>query len=506
MKKLLYTTALSALLIAGAGCSKSKLNLLPFNQLATSAAFANQADFTYAVNGMYQGLRASGSYFDGTWNIIADVLGDNLIINPTGRQSLKSYYIYTYTSSATYGLFSGGYTITRRANAILENIGNLPAGTFKNDVQGQALALRAMTYFDMARVYSKTYLNASDADFTLPYVTTTAATNLPASEPLKGFYDKVIADLVAAEALINPLATNKDIYLNKEAVAGLLSRVYLYKGDYANCIAQANIALGATPNLPSVTTFPSIWTDATESGVLFKVKNTTIDNLNNLGVNYYQYTPPPAGNPTGNGYKSEYLPDFGLYSSYDATDVRKSSYFLTFYYNGALENHIIKYAGRSGPPISATGVVNTNTTNPAGVVDGKALRTAEVLLNRMEAEYRSGATGPALADLVLLKTNRYTGYAGSAIATADAALSGAGLLNEILLQRRLELAFEGDRFFDLKRLNLPVARTNKGEKADGSGTLPLSLGIPAGDYRFQLPYPQSEILFNPNIKQNPGAY
>jgi hypothetical protein len=512
MKKILYTAALSALIIAGAGCSKSKLNLLPFNQLATSAAFANQADFTYAVNGMYQNLKSTTqtSYIVGAWNIVGDVLADNLVLSQAGRQSQKTYYLYTYSSSSTYGLFTQGYTTVRRANAILENIGNLPNGTFKNDVQGQALALRGMVYFDMARVYSKTYLNASDADFTVPYVTTTDATNLPGSEPVKGFYDKVIADLVAAEALINPLATNKDIYLNKEAVAGLLSRVYLYKGDYANCIAQANIALGTTPNLPSIATFPAIWTDATESGVLFKVKNTTIDNLNVLGVNYYQYTPPPAGNPTGNGYKSEYLPDFGLYQQYDNTDVRKSTYFLTYYFNGSLYNNIIKYAGRSGPPISATGVVNTNTLNAAGVVDGKVIRTAEVLLNKMEAEYRSGATGPALVDLELLKAARYTGYvatnADPITLVSDASLTGTALLTEILRQRRLELAFEGDRFWDLKRLNLPVVRTNKGEKADGSGVPPSIAGLAAGDYRFQLPIPQSEIIFNPKIKQNPGNY
>jgi hypothetical protein len=517
MKKILYTTALSALLIAGVGCSKSKLNLFPFNQVATQQAFKDQSSVTFDVNGMYDGMKTATAYFvTGTWNIVWDVLADNLITNPTGRGSLKTpYYNYSYNANSTYGLFTsstvatngtvggGGYTITRRANAILENIGTFPDGAFKNNAKGEAYAVRALVYFDMCRVYSKTYLNATASDYTLPYVTTTVSTNLPPSEPLQPFYDKVIADLVLAESLINPLATNTNIHMNKEAVAGLLSRVYLYKGDYANTIAQANIALGTTPNLPNITNFPAIWVDGTagDPGVLFKVKNTAIDNINGQGVNYWQYTPPPAGSPTQNGYKSEWLPDFGLYSLYAANDVRKPTYFLTSYFNGSLYNTIIKYAGRTGPPTAST---NPTNPSPAGVVDAKVIRTAEVLLNRAEAEYRSGAISAAAADLVLLRNNRYTGYAGSAAAVTDLALTGQPLLDAILLERRLELAFEGDRFFTLKRLALPVNRTNKGEKADGTGTLPIVLSLPAGDPKFQLPYPTNEILFNSGLKQNPG--
>jgi hypothetical protein len=515
MKKLLYTAVLGVILATG--CKKSDLNLYPYNQVATQQAFTSQQLVQFDINGMYQGLRASGSYFVGTWNIVPDVLADNLVLNQQGRQSLKTpYYNYTYSSNSTYGLFTGGYTIIRRANAILENIGTLPAGTFKNDATGQAMALRAMVYFDMSRVYSKTYLNASATDFTLPYVTTSAATNLPGSEPLQGFYAKVIADLVAAEALINTKSTNTNIFLNKEAVAGLLSRVYLYKGDYANCILEANKALGNATGpalssiLPSLANFNAIWIDdaAGDPGVLFKVKNTSLDNLNTPGVNYYQFltrpaTIPPAAPSTQNGYKSEYLPDFTFYGMFAANDVRKSSYFQTNYFNGTLYNNIIKYAGRNGPPELGIGVVNPNANkiSPAGVVDGKVLRTAEVLLNRMEAEYRSGAIAAAVADLVLLKTNRYTGYDP----TADNALAGVPLLTEILKQRRLELAFEGDRFFDLKRLNLPVQRDAvHGEKADGTGIPPTIATLAAGDFKFQLPYPQTEITVNPAIKQNPG--
>lgn len=479
MKKITYIIALLCVLVTG--CSKSKLDLTPYNQEATSVAFATQTDASYAINGMYTGLRSgNGTYFvDGQWNIMADILADNLVLNQVGLQNLRvPFYGYTYSSTNTYGLFSTGYSVIRRANAILENIGSFPDGTFKNDARGEAYAIRALVYFDMCRVYSKTYQNASDADFTLPYVTTTDATNMPASEPLRGFYDKVINDLVLAEGLIN--ASNGVGKMNLAAVQGLLSRVYLYKGDYANCITEATRALGVSPNLPNIAAFPAIWTDATEAGVLFKVKNSSTDNINVQGVNYYQTLP--------TGIRSNYVVDYSFYQLFAGNDVRKSSYILTSAFLGVSYNHIIKYAGRGG-------------SAAAGVVDGKVLRTAEVLLNRAEANYRNGNTASAVADLVLLKTNRYTGYD----AASDSQLTGTALINEILRQRRLELAFEGDRFWDLKRLNLGVHRDAiHGERADGTGTPPGIPDLVTGDYRFNLPYPQGELSFNPKILQNPG--
>ncbi|MBN9298640.1 MAG: RagB/SusD family nutrient uptake outer membrane protein [Filimonas sp.] len=472
MKKYLYIT-LSGFLLIGA-CKKSELDLYPYNQVETTQAFNTQADVTLAVNGMYYGIRASSSYYNGTWNIVADVLSDNLLTNKAGRGSLLSYNQWMLNGSNTYLLFSGGYTMTRRANAILENIDKFSAGTFRDNAKGEALAIRGMTYFDMARVYAKTYQNAIATDSVLPYITTTDATIMPSKEPVKGFYDKVLNDLNTALPLIN--ASNGTGRLNKAAVAGLLSRVNLYKGDYDAVINAANTALGASPVLPDASTFPKIWTDETESGVLFKVYNTAVDNVNTQGVNYYQVS--------GGEIKSEFVVEYNFMQIFKTTDIRTSAYIKTAPYLGSMYNDVIKYAGGKG--------------KPAGVCDAKVLRTAEVLLNRAEAYYRKGDETDALADLNLLKKNRYSDY-------APVTMSGQTLLTEILKERRLELAFEGDRFWDMKRQNVPVHRDpTKGDKADGSGTPYVYTNLEVGDYRFQLPYPQTELNFNNNLKQNPG--
>lgn len=488
MKRTKYKYLILALLAGAASCQKKDLELFPYNQIETSQAFNTEADVTLAVGGMYAGLKTSGSYYvTGTWNIIADAMADNLITNFSGpgRGTLRTFANWQYTGQNTYGLFAGGYSIVRRANAILENIDKFPDGAFKNNAKGEALAIRAMVYFDMCRVYSKTYLNASATDSTMPYVTTSDATIKPAKEPVKGFYDKVIADLEMAKTLIG---SGNGVYrLNKVSVSGLLSRVYLYKGDWAACIAASTDALGATPDLPSRANFSGIWKDAVPTvGVLFKVRNTKLDNINSPGVNYYQQVP--------DGVKSEYLVEYNFKQLFTADDIRTSAYIYTSPFNGRNYNHVIKYAGRA---VSITGNDPTGA-DPAGVVDGKVLRTAEVLLNRAEAYYRSSNQPLALADLVLLKKERYSPY------TAES-LSGQVLLDAILLQRRLELAFEGDRFWDMKRRNQSIIRDGtKGDLADGTGFPYVFTTLNAGDNKFQLPFPVDETNFNENLKQNPG--
>ena len=457
------------------GCKKSELELFPYNQIETTQAFTNEAGAALALNGMYYGLRVAGSYYVQSWAINGEVTSDNVIISQVGRLSQRAFYEWTYNGDNTSGLFQDGYTMIRRANAILENIDGLPGSSpaFKNNTKGQALACRAMVHFDMARVYSKTPLNASATDYTVPYVTTTDATIKPGNEPISAVYDKIIKDLNDSKSLI--AVSNGVGRFNLAAVNGLLSKVNLYKGDYANCIAAATAALGPTPVLANIATFPLVWTDQSEAGVLFKITNTNLDGITTQGVNYYQKV---AG-----GIRSEYVVDYGFYQLFQSNDVRKSVYTLVSPYNGTNQIHVVKFAGRP--------------ESPAGNLDAKVVRTAEVLLNRAESYYKSGNEPLALKDINLLEANRYTGY-------VDKALAGQALLDEIYLQRRLELAFEGDRFWDLKRRNLPVQRSTFGDKADGTGTSAVFKMLVAGDYRFNFPIPQNEINFNTNLKQVPG--
>jgi hypothetical protein len=243
------------------------------------------------------------------------------------------------------------------------------------------------------------------------------------------------------------------------------------------CIAvNINDAAAAGHVLANTNNFGSIWLDGDDPGtteVLFRVRIIDADGIP-IGVGYEQSSPA--------GVKPEYCVDNAFYKLFTNNDVRKAAYTAPTVFNSLNFIYVSKYFGR------ATGAANT--------VDFKALRLGEVYLNRAEANYNLGKTANSLADLNTLRSGRYNNF----VLGAEV---GTNLYNAILLQRRLELAFEGSRFFDIKRLNLAIQRSNFGDQAGGAG---LSAPVPfiaAGSSLFQMSIPQYEINANPNIIQNP---
>jgi len=285
----------------------------------------------------------------------------------------------------------------------------------------------------------------------------------------------VVADFVKAQSLIG--TDNGVGRLDKAAVEALMSRVYLYRGEWQNCVTAATSAINDAPAanaLAPAADFGAIWTDDTEEDVLFKVKILDDDNIP-VGVAYQQ--------TSSAGVKPEYNVDFAFFNLFKNNDVRTAAYIGQTVYSSVAYNYVKKYAGR--------------TSGNANVVDVKVIRMGEVYLNRAEAYYNLGNVANALADLNTLRSNRYTGF----VAGTE---TGTTLYNAIMLERRLELAFEGARFFDLKRLNLPITRSTFGDHADGTGVPAAVQSIAANSPLFQLPIPIFEINANPNIVQNPG--
>ena len=487
MKKI-YIIA-SLLLLTAAGCKKELIQS-PSNAIPVENAFNTPADFTNAILGAYSGLEGKNlppiggvvpgsSYYGGqdggSMATTPDVLSDNLILNQQGRKSEQTFFNFKYTGNQTWDLWSNAYVAISRANNILQNIGHLTSGSFKDNIQGEALAIRALAHFDLLRLYAKSYTSASATDPGVPYVTSVDPTLLPARTADKTAYDLVVTDMKQAQTLI--ALDNGVGRMDKAAVDGLLSRVYLYRGEWQNCITAATAAIADAPAanaLAPAADFGAIWTDDTEEDVLFKIKILDDDNIP-IGVGYEQASP--------SGVKPEYSVDYTLFNLYTNTDVRKDAYIGQTSFNTINYNYVKKYFGR--------------TTGNANVVDYKVIRMGEVYLNRAEAYYNSGDQVNALSDLNTLRANRYTDF-------VTGLETGSALYNAILLQRRLELAFEGSRFFDIKRLNLPVQRDNFGDNADGTGVAASTKTVPANSPLFQLPIPVYEINANPKVAQNPG--
>jgi hypothetical protein len=486
MKKIKIIVPL-CLMLAGTMSCKKDLIQDPTNAVPTGQAFNTVNDFQVATLGMYFNMVHANQYIAGddapiAWASTLDVLADNVISQQTGRGSQRTFGNWQYNATNTSFMFDDAYAIIRAANAILENIDNLGQQPERVNFEGEALTVRAMVHFDLLRVYSKP-VSGPQANLNalgIPYVTTTDLKDAPGRGTVKESYDKIVADLIKAADLINE--TNGVGRLNKAATYGLLSRVYLYGGEWQKCVDASTASLAINNKPGTIATFPGIWKDASEDGVIFKVKIMTQDRFPlvqgqpiTIGVGYNQNT--------SGGLKSEWVASHSLALLYDTTDIRSSSYLLKTKYNGSDYVAVVKYLGRTGAP--------------ANLVDVKYLRVAEVLLNRAEAYTMLGTDAPALDDLNNLRTNRYKGF-------TDGAEAGQALKDAVDKERRLELAFEADRWFTLKRKGLAVARDQFGDLADGTGTPYFVRDLPADDNRWQIPLPLQDINANPNLTQNPG--
>lgn len=491
MKKYINKIVIFSLFSVAISCDREELSVSPNDGPQLENFYNTNGDFRAGVDYAYDALKGTGYYAqanDLSQVIIPDIVSDNLIQSPSGRQSnsLTNTFDFASNVGAVTSLYGAGYAVVARANTVIKNINKLPEGAFKNNIEAESRAIRALAHFDIVTRYSKIPTQSADADASIgiAYVETydpflAHSRDLTVSQ----VYDKIIADLTFAEQNLTASSGTTDAVVGrftKAAVQGLLSRVYLYKGDFPNSILWGQRSLTISSSVGSNANFKNIWADASNDGVLFKVQNSSIENIK-IGSSYNQ--------TVGGQVRSEFVADYSLFTKFVTTDVRKGSYFLTSAYgtgaNVRTYNNIIKYRQATGKPIEA--------------VDIKVLRTAEVVLNVAEAMYKTGNQSGALTQLNALRSQRYTNFV---IGTE----SGTALWNAIMLERRLELAFEMDRFFTLKRQGLPIERSNFGPYSDGSGN-PVQASaktLPADSFKWQWPIPQAAIQVNPSIVQNSG--
>ena len=349
---------------------------------------------------------------------------------------------------------------------------NIADSTLKATIKAECLFLRAFAHFELYRFFS----NSSNAtDLAMPYVVTPSLVAKLPRITVKEYFEKLVKDIQDASVSIPKatLTTGDRNRANDIALAGLIARVALYIKDYPTAIAATTAYINAFP-VSTRTTFPSIWNptiSSTESawilpgyslGSLFRASNNT----NIIGT-------------------ITWIQSEKLRTTFDsANDIRYNNYFL---YSASLRTANRPY--RLIKKFEGTGS-NTTTDN---VLPVKVFRTAEMLLIRAEAYAESGDLVKAANDLNLLRSNRILNYTNIIFTDKNDAI------NQIMNERFKELCFEGHRMFDLKRRSLPVIRNDNDLPSPG-----IAKTLPAGNFRFVLPIYLTEILANPNIKQNDG--
>ncbi|PHR10775.1 MAG: RagB/SusD family nutrient uptake outer membrane protein [Aequorivita sp.] len=477
MKNIIYKITVLALFVGGLTSCDEELDQVPFDEFGTENAYVTAEDFENATRGIYRALTFGplygGSDAGGMYDA-PDVLSDNVTFAQRGRNTRRTLHNWQYGAAdePMGGLYQRAYQLINRANLLISNSEDYE-GENKANVVAEAKALRALAHLDLATFFAKIPTQSGDANGSLgiAYVTEPDPLIEPARETVGATYDKIAQDLSEALADINE--TNGPGRMGKDAVRVLLSRVYLYMGQWQNAI---NVANGVSTPVAPRTDVVDVWEDTSRAGVLFYIENELSILGFNIGVTWSQ------GGLTN--LIPEYVVSYELYQLFEDDDIRKDAYTLQASNNADnLDfNAIKKLFGRPG---------QTN-----GLVDLKIFRAAEASLNAAEAYYNLGQEGPARTALDKVRSKRYT--------TPPSGETGTALRDAIRLERRLEFAFECQRFFDIKRWGQAVERESFGDLADGTGTPSDQLTLPAGSNKFQLPIPQSATDLNPNLTQNPG--
>ena len=452
----------TVLLVSLASCKKSFLELNPPTSLTPSVALATEADLQVALRGAYAGLKSTALY-GRSLPVLGDMMGDNTYQSTlnTNRYTLFNNNTYTVTDGDVAGLWSAAYTVILRANNIINS--PVAANANVNQYKGEAYAIRALAYYNLVRFFATPYTQ-DPAALGVPLVTTYDADLKPGRAKVSEVYALINADLNQAYTLMTKFTNSSQF--SKYAAKALQAKVYNTMGDKANAkTAALDVITNSGFTAVSATAHAGYW-----AGVSFRTDKVetlfelSFDAVANNAFDALAYIYLQSGN-----YGDMLCAD-DLYASFSATDARKALY-ATGTRGGLASVFVNKYSSFTGDHS-----------------DTKVIRMAEMYLIAAEASY------PANEADAIKYVNEVTSRRG---ATAIAS-TGAALLEDIITERRKELAFEGERYHDLQRLKRDVVR--------GTNYPASARTIAFSNFRRIMPIPQGELDANPTIKaqQNPG--
>lgn len=471
LKNIIKPLALSFLIIASS-CS-DLLDVQPRQSIDSTTALTTEDAISAALNGVYDRLQSTNLY-GRDLIAIPEALADN------GRATNKSGRLNPeYNNQANAHLvfvWQFAYLAINQINLILEaipKVTTLPAAT-KNSFEGQASMLRGLLYFELARCYGYEPLVAvKESDKGSVPIMKTGVLDLSQVERLprasiNEVYDFIYADLTNAVAKLSSVTLSVN-YANRGAANALFSRVALYRGDYANAIKYSTDALASGIGaFQTKDNYVPAWRVANHPEAMFQVVYQTNENIGvNTSLQTSYTTLVTLGNTASTGGFGDLVPTANLLAAFETGDVRRNLYERGTAGRGAAEIECTKFFGRSG-------ALNLDNI--------PVIRISEMYLNRAEGLALTGKEADALIDV-----NRIRTRAGL---EAKTGLTGKALIDEIAAQRRIELAFEGHRFFDLKRRGLDIVK--------------IPTNISYTDFRILAPLPLREIQANSALKQNVG--
>lgn len=475
-----------------AGCSKQFLDKAPPDAVGSANYYQTASDALAAINAAYQPLQRPKLYNLRMWT--TDIMAGNAVVGAGGGTDgietvQEANFVTSADNAGVLDLFRGPAPGILACNIVLERVPAIDMDEpLKNRILGEAHFLRGLYYFILVRFFG---------DVPLVLRPQTVADDLkPTRTPAAEVYEQIITDLTDAMDLLPPRESYTDADVGRAsrgAATGLLAKVYLTLGQYQQTVdlAKQVTQLGYRLNEQYADNFSATGKNTPES--LFEVQYsgaTTygfFDDLNQASW-VSTFTGPRNSDFVGGAYGWD-QPTREFVDAYEPGDLRKDA---TVLYEGCPDFDGKPYKAS----YSTTGynlrkflvpksVSPDYNTSPADFV---VLRYADVLLMEAEALNELGKMDEAIIPL-----NEVRHRAGLDPRKAD--VSREEMRDIILHERRMELAFEGQRWFDLIRV----------EHGQYGLDFLHSIGkVNATAKHLLLPIPQQEIDVNPNLSQNTG--
>lgn len=530
----------------------------PFQDLSDDKVFADELGIEAAALGTYALLKKNE--FMRPYHFHGEFGGDNIALSGSTTDHL--FYMYNYQHTPTNGhlnsLWSGCYKGIVNANKVIDKA---ESGTPRlNHVIGEMHYLRAFFYFNLVNIWGRPYAQNPSSNLGVPIILDAEpdADNLPPRATVKEVYELILSDLLSAAELMSEfkrIDSEYNIYASEQAANALLSRVYLYMEDnakaeeYATKVIESNnftLLEGS-----AYETFPTMVPEE-NSEIIFSCRALKDED----DYNWYAFGGMYAtidGVGWGEMYASESFRnlldqnpsdrrhkfidpqfvdgnDFEITYSYDKSSPVGSKMFQMYAVTNNGGNWEYDY---NGTKAVSTETVNGNTVyfiTEGENISGKTYvkltkkmpvrqgypkyfvikcsnqegqpqlfspvisRLAEMYLNRAEARAKTGSNiSGALNDINLIRER-------ANIDTYTDVPAGRTLLEIVLEERRMELAYEAHRRYDIFRNGLTLDRRYPGTHDRGANPL---LTVPATSPRVVDYIPEAQILAQPNLVQNP---
>lgn len=495
MKRIFIIIGFLAVNLFFTACEKDFLETAPTDQVPSITVVETTGNGYAALNGIHRALYlrygSQGRGGAGHFNMHMSEMGEDHVFNSsTWTTALRWILTDSPTNSYNTAHWAMFYEWIGNANILINGIdGAVGEQEDKDIIKGQALLYRAYCHFQLVQVWAGRYVKGqTNSQLGIPIRLELSRDPL-ARASVEEVYTQINKDLDDAIALLGSYVGPNKSHLNANIGLGLKARVALVQGNWDMAVEYAQDARADYTLMDQDTYRKGFSTDLDSNSEFMWASHIVGDQTNyfgNLGAyisrNYSSSS--IRANP-----RSINKP---LYNMIADTDVRKTLWSEDGQHTELQDGYEISSRHSRHPYTNQKFLAESTSVS---LMDVPMMRAAEMYLIEAEALARDNQDGLAAQVLYDLISTRDDNYFLSSN-------TGQNLIDEIMIQRRIELWGEGFRWLDLKRLNLPLNRKEAGSRHTSSRTAGL-LEVAADDNRWVWVIPQDEIDSNPLVEQNP---